>query len=183
MAPGTLVLVVGPSGAGKDTLIGAAQRAMRDDARFVFPRRIVTRDAVAALEDHDSLERRDFALARARGEFALDWEAHGLSYALPGSVDAEVAAGRVVVANASRRVLPAAVDKYPRARVVLVSAALEIRARRLAGRGRETPADIAARLRREGAPVPPGVPAVVIDNSGALEAGIAAFLAALRELA
>jgi len=182
MGVGTLVLVVGPSGAGKDSLIAAARRHFHGNPRFVFPRRIVTRDVVAEFEDHDSLDRDGFTLARARGEFALDWEAHGLCYAVPGTVDAEIATGRIVVANASRRVLPGALVKYPRARVVVVTADLAVRARRLAGRGRESPDDVAARLGREGALVPAGMDAVVIDNSGALEVGIAAFIAALQRL-
>jgi len=183
MSQGALVLVVGPSGAGKDTLIAAAQQALGSEGRFVFPRRVVTRDAVAALEDHDSIDRDGFEAARLNGHFALDWEAHGLCYALPGSVDAAVAAGSIVVANVSRRVIPHALRKYGRARVMLITAETEVRAQRLAGRGRESAEDVAARLRHEGAPVPEGVAPVVIDNSGALESGIAAFVAALRLIA
>lgn len=182
MLRGALVPVVGPSGAGKDTLIGAAQRTLRGDPRFVFPRRIVTRDAVAELEDHDSLDREGFTAARLRGAFALDWEAHGLCYGLPGAIDTDIAEGRIVVANLSRRVLADAMAKYQRTRVVLVTASVEVRAQRLAGRGRESAQDVAARLSREGAPVPAGVTPIVIDNSGALESGIAAFVATLLAL-
>jgi ribose 1,5-bisphosphokinase len=183
MSKGALVLVVGPSGAGKDTLIGAAQQALGGDARFVFPRRVVTRHAVAALEDHDSIDREGFEAARRSGQFALDWEAHGLCYGLPASIDTEVGLGRIVVANVSRRVVPEALRKYGRAKVVLITADAAVRAGRLAGRGRESPAEIEARLKREGAPVPEGVAAVVIDNSGPLESGIAAFVGALGEIA
>jgi ribose 1,5-bisphosphokinase len=183
MEKGALVLVVGPSGAGKDTLIGAAQQALSGDARFVFPRRVVTRDAVAELEDHDSVDRAGFEAARRSGRFALDWEAHGLCYGLPGSIDAAVAEGRIVVANVSRRVIPEALRKYARARVLLITADAAVRARRLAGRGRESAAEVEARLKREGAPVPEGVTPVTIDNSRALEGGVAAFIAALRRIA
>lgn len=183
MAQGALVLVVGPSGAGKDTLIAAAQAALGGDGRFVFPRRVVTRTAVAELEDHDSLGHDDFEAARRSGRFALDWEAHGLRYGLPGSIEPALAAGKIVVANVSRRVIPDAVRKYARARVVLITAEAGIRARRLAGRGRESPHDVEARLKREGAAVPKGIAPIVIDNSGALEGGIAAIVAALRRIA
>lgn len=183
MGHGALVLVVGPSGAGKDTLIAAARATLSGDHSFVFPRRVVTRLAMAALEDHDTLSPEAFEAARAAGAFALDWQAHGLSYGIPAAILDDVAAGRVVVVNTSRALVPEALRRFPSCRVVLVTARTEVRAARLAGRGRESAADVALRLEREGAPVPPGVDPVVIDNSGSLPAGIAAFIGALRVIA
>ena len=178
--PGKLVLVVGPSGAGKDTLINGAKAALADDRDFVFPRRVVTREAVAALEDHDTVTPEQFALHEANGAYALSWEAHGLRYGLPVSLVDDLNAGRIVVMNGSRAMTGAAVEKFPGTRVVLIEATPEVRAARLAGRGRESAAEIEARLRREvNAPVPD---AIRIDNSGARDDGISRFLAALRAL-
>lgn len=175
-----LVLVVGPSGAGKDTLINAARAALPDDPRFVFPRRAVTRQAVAELEDHDSVTPEQFALHKANGAYALDWEAHGLHYGLPMSIVADIAAGRVVVMNGSRAMVDVARQKFPGTVVVLVSATPEVRALRLAGRGRETAAEIARRLSREVDAVIPET--IGVDNSGTVEDGVTRFLAALRAL-
>lgn len=180
---GALALVVGPSGAGKDTLLGAAKTALSDDPRFVFPRRVVTREAMAELEDHDSLDRNTFNLEKLRGAFALDWEAHGLCYGVPASIETAMAEGRVVVVNTSRKVIELALEKYPRCFVLLVTATPDVRARRLSGRGRETADEVAARLQREGAPIPAGVDAVTINNSGTLAAGIANFIDALQRIA
>lgn len=180
MSQGALVLVVGPSGAGKDTLIGAAKAALSDDMRFSFPRRVVTREAMVELEDHDSIDVAEFARRKLRGAYALDWEAHGLCYGVPAAIDAAMVAGRVVVVNTSRRVIERAVEKYPYCHVLLVTARSEVRATRLSGRGRESADDVKARLAREGAPVPPGIEPVVIDNSGSIEDGIAGFVSALR---
>jgi ribose 1,5-bisphosphokinase len=175
-----LVLVVGPSGAGKDTLINAAKAELAPDPRFVFPRRVVTRPAVAALEDHESVTAEQFALQEANGAYALSWEAHGLKYGLPASIEGDIAAGRVVVMNGSRAMVGAARQKFPGTVVVLIGAAPEVRAARLAGRGRETPREISARLAREvDTPIPDAMP---VDNSGDLEAGKARFLALLRAL-
>ena len=183
MSEGALVLVVGPSGAGKDTLIGAAKAALGDDQRFSFPRRVVTRQAMVELEDHDSVDAVEFERQKLRGAYALDWEAHGLCYGVPAAIDAAIVAGRVVVVNTSRKVIERAVEKYPACHVLVVTADPDVRARRLAGRGRESAEDVAARLAREGAPVPAGVEAVTVDNSGSLDDGVARFVGALKAIA
>jgi ribose 1,5-bisphosphokinase len=180
---GVLVLVVGPSGGGKDTLIGRARDTLLAEPRFFFPRRVVTREAVAALEDHDSVAPAEFDKLKRRGAFALDWQAHGLSYALPASIDAALLAGRVVVANVSRQVIGRAMEKYERCEVMLVTARPEVRAERLMARGREAAEDVAARLEREGEPVPKGIMPAIIDNSGPLEVSLRGFVGTLKRLA
>lgn len=179
--PGALVLVVGPSGAGKDTLIGAARAALAGDPNFVFARRVITRDAVAALEDHDTIDVAGFEAAKARGDFALDWQAHGLCYGVPATIDTDIADGRTVVMNGSRRMIGDAQARYPRSLVALITADPAVRAKRLAGRGRETEAEIAARLAHEGAPVPDGIETVRIDNSGDLDTAVAALIRVLKQ--
>ncbi|HWA20578.1 MAG TPA: phosphonate metabolism protein/1,5-bisphosphokinase (PRPP-forming) PhnN [Devosia sp.] len=176
---GRLVLVVGPSGAGKDTLINKARAALAGNGRYHFVRRVVTREADAGLEDHDTMSAADFERAKRNRAFALSWDAHGLSYGIPRAIEDEIAAGHVVVANGSRRMVAEALGRYPTTQVVLVDAPPEIRAARLAGRGRETLAEVTARLGRE-APLPAGIPVTQVDNSGAVETALAAFLGALR---
>jgi phosphonate metabolism protein PhnN/1,5-bisphosphokinase (PRPP-forming) len=180
--PGTFVLVVGPSGVGKDTLIAGAKDALRADPDFVFVKRIVTRKADVTAEDHDTMDLGSFAQAEAAGRFALSWQAHGLCYALPLSAATDVTLGRVVVANGSRHVIGEAMRRFARCRVVLVTAEIALRAERLAARGRETQAEIAARLAREGPALPEGIEPVIVDNSGSLANGITAFVMALRGL-
>lgn len=181
--PGVLVLVIGPSGVGKDTLITGARKALDADKRFSFVRRLVTRPTDLDLEDHLSIEPEEFAAARANGRLALHWEAHGLNYALPIGVDTDLALGRIVVANVSRHVVPEAMAKYPTCRVLIITTEISLRAERLAQRGRENRDQITARLAREGAALPADVSPVVIDNSGSIGIGVTAFVMALRALA
>ena len=167
IGPGRVVLVVGPSGAGKDAVLGEAARRLGSDPRFLFPKRVVTREANAA-EDHDTLTPEAFAAELQRGAFALHWEAHGLSYGIPAEIDAAARAGRSVVFNASRRVVPVARARYANAAVVLIDAPLQLRARRLATRDRERAGDVDARLQRVVADFDAGDVDLAIDNSGSL---------------
>ena len=162
IGPGRLVLVVGPSGAGKDTLLRLAQAACAGDPDIVFTRRIVTREATA-FEENQQVSPKGFQHALARGEFAIHWQAHGHSYALPGSIDDDVRAARTVVANVSRAVVSAVRQRYADVTVVTITAPSEILAERLAARARLSDGKIEDRLRRavEGAVV---VPDVTISN-------------------
>lgn len=127
-------MVVGPSGAGKDTLIGHTLTAYSDCPRVRVARRVVTRPA-SAHEDHDSLSQAQFEAHIARGAFAVHWRAHGLSY---GIRRAELdAAEDVILANVSRTVIEAGRAIAPNSRVVLVTAPPEMLAARIAARGRD----------------------------------------------
>lgn len=180
---GALVLVVGPSGVGKDTLIGGARHALENDKRFTFVRRIVTRKADARVEDHDTMDPETFQKLEDAGRFALSWDAHDLRYALPLSVDTDLTLGKIVVANVSRHVVAEAVAKYPACSVILITAEISCRAERLTRRGRESADQITSRLARESAPVPSGIVPIVIDNSGNRAIGVTAFVMALRAIA
>lgn len=180
---GRLVLVVGPSGAGKDTLLAHAATELAGDERFVFPRRLVTRHADPRSEDHGTISRQDFARLHETGDNTLSWQAHGLGYVIPKSVLEEIARGRIAVCNGSRRILPEARVRYPDCTILLVDAERPIRARRLALRGRETAAEIEARLNRDADIEVQGEPPVRIDNSGALGFSVMRMVETLRDLA
>ncbi|MCW3475769.1 phosphonate metabolism protein/1,5-bisphosphokinase (PRPP-forming) PhnN [Limobrevibacterium gyesilva] len=172
-----LILVVGPSGAGKDTLMEAARRRLAGDARFRFVRREITRPREAGGEDHVPVDAAGFARRRAAGAYALSWEAHGLGYGIPADIADALAAGRVVVANVSRAVIADAARRFP-VRVLEITAPPEVLARRLAARGREDAQDVAARLRRS-VSLPQGVDVVTVMNDGTVEEGAGRVLAAL----
>ena len=179
IGPGRLVLVVGPSGAGKDTLIRAAQDACRGDRDIVFPRRVVTR-AGSAAEDHDTLSPEAFAQAHAQGSFALAWSAHGLDYGIPAAIDAELRAGRTVVCNVSRAIVPAARARYAHPTLVLVTAPHEVLVQRLAERGRASDGDLDARIRRSASLDRELAPDFIIRNTDTVSRGADLMLQAVR---
>ncbi len=174
-----LVVVVGPSGAGKDTLMERARAALHGDDRFRFVRREITRPADAGGEDHVAVTPAEFAARRAAGAYALAWEAHGLGYGIPAGVAGDLAAGRVVVANISRASIAEAAALFPTL-VLEITAPAEVLAARLAARGRETAADIAARLKREVA-LPEDVRVARVVNDRSAEEGAEAVVKILKE--
>lgn len=167
-ARGTVIAVVGPSGVGKDSLIDFARQHFsgRTDIRFV--RRTITRPQNSIGEDHHAVTEDAFDALVRSGAFAVHWKAHGLGYGIPADIYEDLAAGHIVIANGSRSALDAFRTAFPHLLVVNVTARPEILAKRLAARGRETAADISARLGRSITPLMPNLDVVDIDNSGAL---------------
>jgi len=177
---GLFVAIVGPSGAGKDSLIRAVALRFADNPAFLAVKRVVTRDADAH-EDHHTLDRDGFAAAAENGRFALTWEAHGLSYGVPAEVDDALAAGKIVVCNLSRGAVPLARQRWANLLTVLVTARPETLARRLAARGREKIEDQIGRISRA-AHAAIDVDAV-IENEGELADAADRLFAVLRERA
>jgi len=143
---GRLIVVVGPSGAGKDSVLRGWRAALGPAAPAVA-RRVITR-APDAAEPHEAVTPGDFAGLRGRGLLATWWQAHGLDYGVRRSELAPLAQGRWVVLNGSRAHLPALRAQAPGLRVVCVAAPAHVLASRLAARGREDAAARSARLAR-----------------------------------
>jgi ribose 1,5-bisphosphokinase len=180
IGPGRLVLVVGPSGAGKDTLIDLARAALRDDASVVFPRRVITR--AAADEPHDTMDADAFDNAARAGAFALTWDAHDLRYGIPAEINGHIRTGHTVVCNVSRAIIAEARERYAEVRVVLVTAPPDVLAARLAARARGSDGDLARRLARSENFAALAADCV-ITNVGAPDIGAAALTAAIARTA
>lgn len=177
---GVFIAVVGPSGAGKDTIIDYARERLDDDSGIEFVRRVITRPSDAGSEDHDTLADAAFDEAEKHGAFALSWPAHGLKYGLPASVDRTIADGRVAIANLSRGALVALRQRYANVAVVEITARPDILAERLSARGRESRGEVLARLART-APVDRRDDVITIDNSGARDEAGERFLEIVRK--
>ncbi|WP_331375438.1 phosphonate metabolism protein/1,5-bisphosphokinase (PRPP-forming) PhnN [Sinorhizobium chiapasense] len=179
---GTLILVVGPSGAGKDTLIDYARGRLQTDPCVHFVRRVISRP-VAVGEDHEPVDVEEFQRRVLEGDFALHWQAHGLSYGIPSAIDEWLSRGEVVVANGSRTILPDARLKYPQLLVVNVAAPMDVLAKRLVERGRENLESVRERLIRSEQQSVEGDDVLRIDNSGPPEIAGERFLAVLIQQA
>ncbi len=180
MTGGIFYLIVGPSGAGKDTLIDGARAALAGDPDFVFARRVITRPADAGGEDHQPATDDEFDARQRSGGFMISWRAHGLSYGLEKSLEDDLARGRNVVANMSRAILPEIVARFPSHKVVGITATPEILAERLARRGRESAPEITERLTQKADRYPPGAKRITLKNDGSPEEGVTRLLAILK---
>ncbi len=166
MSEGRLVAVVGPSGAGKDRVIEEIARAVPD----ITPvRRVITRAPDLPGETSIPVSPQHFADMRANGAFCLHWCAHGLSYGIPAQVLADVQGGAQRIVNLSRGVLIEAQALFPELLVLHVTARPETLARRLAGRQRETEAEIDERMSRGTPDLPKDIRCFDLPNDGPLE--------------
>lgn len=179
IGPGPVILVVGPSGAGKDALIAAIREQAPEHLHFA--ERVVSRPSHAA-EAHASASYEAMAAAVDAGAFALSWQAHGLIYGIPVAIDEHIRAGDAVIFNASRTVVAYARHRYARVFVVLVDAPASVRAARIAARGRESGAEIEKRLGRAIAGFDRSTVDCVVDNGADLQTGIARLAAAVSAI-
>ena len=177
---GCWVMVCGPSGAGKDSVMAWARSALDGHPRVRFARRLVTRAAHPG-SDHDEIGRAAFGALRESGGLAWHWEAHGFDYGVRGSYAADVASGHLVVVNASRAHLLALAEREDVRRVLVTAPAALLQAR-LTARGREAAQAVALRLARNAALAPPAAE-IEIRNDAGVEIAGAAFRDYLLELA
>lgn len=168
--------IVGPSGAGKDTLIAGALQQRPD---LCLVRRVISRPSEAGGEDFEGVTPAEFARRKASGAFALDWQAHGLCYGLPKD---QFTGNGTTLFNGSRATLPEAARRFSGLRVILITAPPDILATRLAQRGRETASDIRARLDRAGFALPEGLAVTTVVNDSHAEIGVERLLAALQPI-
>ncbi len=179
---GTLVYVMGPSGAGKDFVLGRARAMLSIDLPIVFAHRYITRPANSGGENHVALSHAEFALRRAHGLFAFHWQAHGNDYGIGLEIHAWRGAGLIVVVSGSREHFRTLDDVDKDTVPVLVTAPVERLKERLLKRGREDAAAAAGRLQRSLTRDLDVVGAVTIMNDGALDEAAEAFVRLLATL-
>lgn len=179
---GLLILVVGPSGVGKDSLLDGARDRLCHDPQFCFPRRCITRPAGSIGENHIPVRPDDFPSMAKQGAFLLSWRAHNLCYGVPRHVHDDVIKGKTVIVNVSRSVIDDARTLVGKdnVRVISICAKTDVLRQRLETRGREDRYDIEQRLARASAYQVDGPNVVDVHNDADLETGIIRFIDAIR---
>lgn len=168
---GCWLFVCGPSGAGKDAVIGWTQQALGGDERIVFARRLVTRAAPGG-PDHEETSRGALQALYAAGDLAWYWEANGHAYGVRAAYRQHVQAGRLVVVNGSRE-HAAGLASRPDVRSVLVTADAALLHARLRARARESGAAVAQRLARNEQVPQPRAERIIVNDGPVAAAGAA----------
>lgn len=175
--PGRLFYLMGASGAGKDSLLRAARPELTERGCKIAPR-VLTRAAESIDEiGAQAVSEERFRELECAGAFAMSWKANGFAYGIPQEIDHWLAAGTDVLVNGSRGYWPQAQRRYPQAIGVLVEVDAEELRRRLVRRGRESEAQIEARLARNALFRSQAGELQRVDNSGPLADGVARLLA------
>ena len=173
---------MGPSGAGKDSVLDRARGMLSVETPVAFAHRYITRPANVGGENHVALSRAEFALRRAHGLFAFHWHAHGNDYGIGREIHAWRAADLSVVVSGSREHYEKIAGTDPDLHPVLITAAPDKLRARLLARGRENAVAAAGRLARSDAYSVSDPRLVTIANDGALDAAAEAFVRALARL-
>lgn len=162
-------VVVGPSGAGKDTVLNAALAQLEPDVRPLLVPRVITRPATEDAEQHIPVTEDGFETAFKRGIFAIHWRANGLSYGIEKQALLPLEKGKSLVINGSRAALTDFRSLFQPISIVLITAKPELIAERLQKRGRESANEVQHRIERSSAYQVTGKDVTVIENNGAVE--------------
>jgi len=177
--PGKLVLVVGNSGSGKDSIIsGVVKRFPSNLKEIHLVRRYITRP-VSETEDNIAITTEVFKKMSIQEKFALEWHIYDLDYGVPIDIDEWLKRGHLVIVNVSRTIIKKARSIYRNILVVFISVPFNITLKRVKERARESGKLLQDRIQRAKDNKTFPEADIVVDNSGELEIAIDQFLSNL----
>jgi len=177
--PGKLVLVVGNSGSGKDSIIkGVKERYPSDLIKLYLTQRYITRP-YSDTEDNIAVTPEVFKTMSLQGEFVLEWHIYGLDYGVHIEIDEWLKKGHPVLVNVSRSIVKKARKIYQNIVVAFIDVPFEISLKRVKERARESGVRLEERIlrARQNWDIPDAD--FIVDNSGDLEDAINEFLSNL----
>ena len=146
-----LIYIMGPSGAGKDSLLNSLHQEMASLGKslpLIMAQRTITRSHHQSNENHEAVDEASFESLLQSNAFALNWFANGLHYGIRHEQLAPMSKGSWVMVNGSRAYLEQAKLRFPGLTVLHITAPVDVLRSRLLARGRENEKDIEARLSR-----------------------------------
>lgn len=174
--PGLLILVVGNSGSGKDSIMKGIKKRYPPDLKPVhLTQRYITRPTSDS-EDNVSITPEEFKEMSTQDKFALEWHIYGLDYGVPIEIDDWLKKGHPVLVNVSRSIVKKAREIYQNIIVVFIEVPFEVTLKRVKERARESGKRLEERIERAKENQKFSEADFVVDNSGTLENAINQFL-------
>lgn len=165
---GTLFLIVGNSGSGKDSIIsGVINKYPSNLKQLHVPKRYITRPP-SKFEENISITPENFREMEMNGKFALKWNIYELNYGIPIEIENFLKEGHPVIINVSRTIVKQAREKYKNIRVIFISVPFDITLQRIKDRKRESSDLLKERIERARKNQKFAEADFTIDNSGNL---------------
>ncbi len=180
--PGKLVLVVGNSGSGKDSIIsGVVKRFPSDLKEIHLTQRYITRPS-SETENNIAITPEIFKEMSRQKKFSLEWHIYDLDYGIPIDIDNWLKKGHPVIVNVSRTIVKKARGIYHNILVVFIKVPFVITLKRVKERARESGKLLQERIQRakDNQTFPDAD--FIVDNSGDLDDAVTNFLSFLLNL-
>ena len=161
-----LVIFVGPSGSGKDTLmVKARDQILSEDLDIHIVQRWITRTHDET-EGFRSITKEEFQHCVDQNQFALHWEIYGNCYGVPWSEINPFLEKGIVLLNLSRAEVNRVKTLYPKCKIVLVEVSKNLAIDRIKQRKRDQGKMLDARLKRLQEKIDlPFIPDLIIKNN------------------
>ena len=173
---GWLILIVGNSGSGKDSIMNGVKEKFPSDSKMLYlAQRFITRRP-SDTEDNFVVTPEDFKKMSLQGKFALEWHIYGLDYGVPIDIDDWLEDGHIVLVNVSRTIVKKAREIYKNIKVIFIEVPFEFTLKRIKDRGRESGERLEERIQRARNNQSYPDADFNIDNSGDIEDAIDKFL-------
>jgi len=178
---GTLFLIVGNSGSGKDSIISGVVKEYPSNLKQIYaPKRYITRPPSES-EKNISITPKEFRELEEKGGFALSWHIYELDYGIPKNIEKCLKKGHPVIVNVSRTVIEVARKKYKNTKVIFVEVPFEITLKRIKDRKRETEKLLKKRIERARQNQKLPTADFTVDNSGELDDAISQLLEYIKK--
>ncbi|MFM9993554.1 MAG: phosphonate metabolism protein/1,5-bisphosphokinase (PRPP-forming) PhnN [Burkholderiaceae bacterium] len=180
---GKIIYVIGPSGAGKDSLMKWVLQHKSASMNFHWAKRIVTRHPTEGEGTDEYVSAESFEKLLSSHMLAMHWSAHDIEYGILKSDLLCIESDTMVFINGSRSYLSQAIELFPKLCAVHITASAKTLEQRLYQRARESQDKILARLSRPELARPDlNIPWLEMLNEGSLEDGGNKILSFLNDI-